>query len=109
MKSKLIIIFGFLLMVLAGTQASSLSDGLALYLSGSTVDGQVQDSSGNNLNGYFRGDAGVAAGKFGSGFYFDGSGDYLDIGNNPALDIYGDITVAMWINPNDFEVFHDSK
>lgn len=33
------------------------------------------------------------------GVYFDGSGDYLSIADNAALDIPGDFTLEFWINP----------
>ncbi|OHB57637.1 MAG: hypothetical protein A2173_10470 [Planctomycetes bacterium RBG_13_44_8b] len=29
---------------------------------------------------------------------FDGNGDYVDCGNNPAFDITGQITVSSWVN-----------
>jgi len=60
--------------------------------------GSVVDSSGNGNTGTKYGDATVAAGKFGNGGIFDGSGDYVEktspvsqpTGNSPT-------TISAWI------------
>jgi len=40
--------------------------------------------------------------KFGYGLNFDGTDEYVDIESDTSLDITGDITVEMWVNPTGF-------
>lgn len=68
--------------------------------------GEVLDGSTNGLNGTVFGGAQNAettpalAGNPGTCRYadFDGVDDYIEIPDDPALDISGDLTVAAWIN-----------
>ncbi len=59
----------------------------------------VIDSSGNGLNGKLVGDARIISDPVrGNVLSLDGDGDYVDCGNEWALDITDEITVAAWIN-----------
>jgi hypothetical protein len=70
------------------------------------VDGNdVTDSSGNDYKGTLIGNPQwrPAGGKVGGALEFDGGGDYVKIGNEPAFDISGPITIAAWIKVNVFD------
>jgi hypothetical protein len=54
------------------------------------------DDSGNGNNGTISG-AQWADGIVGGALQFDGAGDYVDCGNNPALQITGDVTISAWV------------
>ena len=61
------------------------------------------DSSGCGNDGTLSG------GKFGNALYFDGVDDYVNIPDNPTLDLTGDITLEAWILIKSFstsEGFH---
>jgi hypothetical protein len=59
----------------------------------------VIDSSGNGLDGELVGDAHIISDPVrGNVLSLDGDGDYVDCGNEWALDITDEITVAAWIN-----------
>jgi len=82
-----------------------LSDNLAGYWrfneSSWTIDsaGDVVDSSSNTNNGEAKGNAAINSnGKFGNGGYFDGSGDYIDLGSDASIKgITGSMTMSAWI------------
>jgi len=69
------------------------------------VEGKtVLDSSGNNLNGKLLGDANIVSDpERGTVLSLDGSGDYVDFGNNSAFNIFGSITVTVWIKARAFD------
>jgi hypothetical protein len=56
------------------------------------------DSSGHDNHGSLRGDPQLVAGKIGGALEFDGSGDYVDCGNNVIFDVTDEVTVAAWVN-----------
>ncbi len=65
-------------------------------------DGNVVDSSGNNLHGKLIGDAKIISDpERGNVLCLDGDGDYVDCGNDTAFDITDQITVAVWIKVNE--------
>ena len=71
--------------------------------SANTCTGGVNDScdsSGNDNDGAWQADATNTTGKFGNGVVFDGTGDYIDAGNDSSLDITDVITLEAWVNPN---------
>jgi hypothetical protein len=69
-----------------------------------TLDGDVTDNSGNNLNGTISGGPVYAEGIAGGALQFDGSDDYVDCTNNVAFDVIDDtITVAAWIKVYTFD------
>jgi hypothetical protein len=65
----------------------------------------VADSSGNGRMGRLVGNPQwrPAGGKVGGALEFDGSGDYVEVGNESAFDITDAITVAAWLKVNRFE------
>jgi hypothetical protein len=68
--------------------------------------GNANDASGNSLNGTVYGGAALSTDRFGmtnKSYLFDGTNDYIDVGNPDLLKINGTITVAAWINVNEFK------
>jgi uncharacterized delta-60 repeat protein len=65
--------------------------------------GEVIDSSDSGNHGTaYNGANTVAEGKFGRAGSFDGSNDYVDLGNPSSLQITGSQTIEMWVKPVDF-------
>ena len=60
----------------------------------------IRDLSGAKHNGLMVGGT-FAARAGGSAMVFDGK-SYVDVGNPPGLQITGDMTICMWINPANF-------
>ena len=63
------------------------------------------DSTGNGRDGRLVGDSAWCSGRIGGALSFDGEGDYIDCGNDPAFDITDEITVACWIKVSQFTTF----
>jgi hypothetical protein len=63
----------------------------------------VADSSGFDRNGRLIGDPNWIDGITGGALEFDGDGDYVDVGKDPAFDINNQITVAAWIKVKAFD------
>ena len=61
------------------------------------------DSSGNGLDGTLVGDTSWVDGIVAGALVFDGDGDYVDVGRDPAFDITQQITVSAWIKVNAFD------
>jgi len=79
--------------------APSNADLVAYY----TLDNNVLDSSGSNLNGTENGNPSYVAGVIGQAISLDSDGDYVDCTNNVAFDsITNAVTVAAWIKVNAF-------
>jgi hypothetical protein len=55
------------------------------------------DWSGNGNHGALQGDPQWVPGQVGGALEFDGSGDFVDCGNQESLTITGDITLMCWI------------
>jgi hypothetical protein len=80
--------------------ASAKTGLLACY----TLDGNVSDTSGSNLNGTAKGNPVYEAGVVGQAMMFDGIDDYVDCTNNVKFDtITENITVAAWIRVDVFD------
>ncbi len=80
--------------------ASAKTGLLACY----TLDGNVSDTSGNNLNGTAQGKPVFEAGAIGQALMFDGIDDYVDCTNNVKFDaITNNLTVAAWIRVDRFD------
>ncbi|MBN2181675.1 MAG: LamG domain-containing protein, partial [Sedimentisphaerales bacterium] len=75
------------------------TDNLVAYY---PLDGDTLDASGNGLDGTIMGDPNFVEGIIGMGLQLDGVDDYVDCGNNPLFDITEQITLATWVNVNDF-------
>ena len=56
------------------------------------------DSSGNENDGTFNGDPQWVDGYFSGALEFDGSGDFLDCGNDASLGVSEAVTLTAWIN-----------
>ena len=57
---------------------------------------------GNGLTGTLTNGATWGAGKYGSAVQLDGGNDFVDLGNPPALQLTGSMTVSAWINSTAF-------
>ncbi|NIP26852.1 MAG: hypothetical protein GWN67_21510 [Phycisphaerae bacterium] len=62
------------------------------------------DSGDKGLDGYLVGDTSWVDGIVGGALAFDGDGDYVDLGTDPAFDITRQITVSAWIKVNAFNI-----
>ncbi len=60
---------------------------------------EVIDSSGNNHHGTVSGAVQTTDGKIWRAGVFDGVDDYIEVADDPALDLVDDFTLAMWIKP----------
>lgn len=60
-------------------------------------DGNANDFTGTN-NGTLQNGAGYAVGKVGQAFSFDGVDDYVEVPDNPSLNMTNAVTVEAWIN-----------
>ena len=60
----------------------------------------ARDSSDYGNDGAFNGDPQWVEGYFGGAIEFDGSGDYLDCGDDPSLDLTT-WTITFWLNLNE--------
>jgi hypothetical protein len=61
------------------------------------------DASGNDLDGTLVGNTSWVDGIVAGALAFDGDGDYVDLGKDPALDITNQITVSAWIKVDAFD------
>ena len=57
----------------------------------------VNDTSGNGITGFIFGARWTMEGKNGNALSFDGSSDYVDLGNPPLLQITGSMTCSAWV------------
>lgn len=63
----------------------------------------VPDYSGSGSNGIINGHCAWAVGKFNGAINFDGSDDFIDVGNPSQLNITDKMTVTAWINVTAFD------
>jgi hypothetical protein len=71
-------------------------------------NGNANDEGGNNLNGTVNG-ATLTANRFGTAsraYNFNGTSDFITMGNPPLLQINNTITVSGWINIDAFQAPH---
>jgi len=76
------------------------------------TSGEVIDSSGNGNHGVGVGATPptTGAGKFGNGGVFDGSDDYVDLGNKTIYNTGNEISISIWVKPkyqNHYEPFFE--
>ncbi len=70
---------------------------VALY----SFENNLNDGSGNGLNGTISGNPMYVDGITGMGMSLDGVNDYINLGNNAMFDISEQITLAAWVNTED--------
>jgi len=63
----------------------------------STDSGAVKDYSSYSNNGTIDGAIWTDSGKIGGAYKFDGGTDYIDVGNDPSLNISSVITLMAWV------------
>src|SRR5438309_5838654 len=69
-------------------------------------EGDALDQLGNNP-GILVGNTSFGAGQVGRGFVFDGSGDGVQVGNPPSLQLQ-DFTIEAWVKRGNFSVVSPS-
>ncbi len=86
---------------------SYISDGLAIYLT--FDDGQALDYTPNNFHGVVNGPIASTNRDLeqNKALSFNGNGNYVNLGNNPALNIVGNITISVWIKLNEDVLSND--
>lgn len=92
---KIVLLISINILVLSTFYSQTLSDSLVAHY---FLDGNGNDSVGSN-NGTIIG-ATLSSDRnsnINSAYSFNGSGDWINIGNYPDLAITGDITVSAWI------------
>lgn len=70
------------------------------------TDSIANDSTANNNDGTISGATWVP-GKYGNALEFDGSNDYVDLGNGTSLDWDKDMTFSAWIKTPDTGTYRD--
>lgn len=73
-----------------------ITTGLVTYLN---LDGNANDSSGNNNNGTLLNSPTFVTGKVGQAISLNGTNQQITILASPTLNIVNDITIAGWLNP----------
>jgi hypothetical protein len=107
----LLCILAYVMMIPAATNIAPVSvnitsaHGLAGYWDFDKGSGQTAaDQTGNGNNGILSSGVQWTSGKFGSGVQFDGVNDYVKVTNRNGFNFSEDFTIAMWINPTDWNV-----
>jgi Concanavalin A-like lectin/glucanases superfamily/Bacterial Ig domain len=81
-------------------QPSSSPAGLVSSFSFSEGSGStVSDSSGDGVTGTINGATWTTTGKYGSALSFNGSSNYVDLGNPASLQLTGSMTASAWVYP----------
>lgn len=78
---------------------------LAWWKLDETEGDTVANAAGNEMNGTLVGDPQWQPddGKVGGALLFDGEGDYVNCGKDPAFNITDEMTIAAWIKVNEFD------
>jgi hypothetical protein len=85
-------------MYLAGMRPTPVDPGTEGLVAYYAMENDVNDSSGNGLNGTIFGDPNFVAGYEGMALDLDGVGDYVDCGYDPLFDVLtNEITVSAWV------------
>ena len=87
-----------LIFLLSGMVSLTANAGLVGYWSFDEAD-EANDLSGNGHDGVIRGNPKVIAGKFGEALEFNGSTDYVEIPDAPAISELKALSMSAWINP----------
>jgi Concanavalin A-like lectin/glucanases superfamily/Domain of unknown function (DUF1929)/IPT/TIG domain/Bacterial Ig domain len=81
------------------TVSNTVPSGLVAAYSFSEGSGTtVSDGSGNNITGTIVGASWTTSGKYGSALSFNGTSNYIDLGNPAALQLTGSMTLEAWVN-----------
>jgi hypothetical protein len=83
------------------TMPDAVDPGAVNLVASYSFEDNVDDSSGNGLNGTIKGNPFFVEGIAGKALSFDGVNDSVDFGNNAAFDITEQITISAWVNTND--------
>ena len=93
--------------VTATLSTSSLSSAIALqppatgltaaYSFNAGSGTTAADSSGNGITGTINGATWTTSGKYGSALSFNGTSNYVDLGNPTSLQLTGSMTVGAWV------------
>jgi len=75
---------------------ADLADGLVGYW---PLNGDARDITGAH-HGTKQGNVAYMAGRFDQAIQLDGKDEYVEVAPNPALDITGSLTVALWAKVN---------
>jgi len=70
------------------------------------LDGDLTDSSGQGNNGTLVGNATYDAGVSGQAISFNGVDSYVDIADDPSLDLDTSLTIAAWVNLHDLDTYY---
>ncbi|MDH4071429.1 MAG: T9SS type A sorting domain-containing protein [Ignavibacteria bacterium] len=79
------------------------TDNLVMHFS---FDGNAEDQSGFGNHGTVVGPT-LTQDRFGnpeSAYLFDGANDYIDFGNDASTILLQDMTLSLWVKPNDFPI-----
>ena len=97
-SSRLVgVVFVGIMIAVNSLAQSFLTNGLVVYY---PFTGNVNDSSGNGLNGTDYG-ATLTSNRFGnpsSAYSFNGSSSYISIASNPSLELTTNLTISLWMN-----------
>jgi hypothetical protein len=91
---KLLYIFGIVFLFSVSLASAALTDNLVSYW---TFDGNAEDSVGSNDGTVTGATYGASYGIINGAYSYDGSGDYIDVGNSSTLNPTTALTVAAWI------------
>jgi len=103
MKAKCLLI-GIAILFVAGALANSsharidLKTCVGMWLFDEGRGEVTIDDSANKYDGTLQNGTEWTEGRFGEALQFDGSDDYVDVGNADNLSITGDFTFSMWVN-----------
>jgi hypothetical protein len=85
----------------ADSQGDSLEKGMVGYWKLDDASGtSAADSSGNGSIGTLTNGPTWTTGQIGGATNFDGTDDYIDLGNNNALNLVDNFSVSVWVNIN---------
>ncbi|MDD5544271.1 MAG: hypothetical protein PHX83_13965, partial [Acidobacteriia bacterium] len=68
-------------------------------------DGNANDASGHGHNGTLQNGATYAPGRIGQAFSFAGTGDFVEVPDNPSLDISGGMSISFWAKLNSVDAW----
>ena len=104
----------FLYNLIAPPSTAQTTGLVAAYSFNEGTGTTVTDLSGNNLTGTIVGASWSTQGKYGNALSFNGTSNYVDLGNPTALKLTGSMTIEAWIKaaanpPNDGQIVAKSN